>query len=278
MNKKMMLVVGIIAVVIVIAVVVITMNLGGNNVKINLDTARENVTNLKTEAYDYKKAGNEIVAKSTEKGIMDGEPEFIYDFDLEKYGIDSAKLSSDNGMVDFLMFKTEKESLMIFKAAEGQKEALIKEVDAFYKDANVLKDEVKGYTVYLNTKNNDEALKIIKEDGYETIYNSLNTITDETLNLVGLNKEDVEEYVITTPAFIISSQCYMIVKPAQGKEDKVKEALDNYFKTEENKWSTYLPAEYEIIKNRKFEKIGDYLVYVVSTDNDKVLETIKESK
>ena len=70
----------------------------------------------------------------------------------------------------------------------------------------------------------------------------------------------------------------MVVKPAEGKKDKVKEALDNYFKTEEQKWSTYLPAEYEIIKNRKYEEIGDYLVYIVSTDNDKVLETIKNSK
>ena len=278
MNKKMLLGIIIISVIVIIAIVIITGNSSMNNVKINLELAKENVMNLKTNIYDYKKAGNSVIAKATEKGIMEGEPEFVYDFDLANYGIDSSKLSSKDGMTEFLMFKTEKESFMIFKPADVQKEALEKEVDQYYKDANVLKQEIKGYTVYLNTKNNNEALKIIKEDGYEGIYNSLNNINDETLNLVGVSKEDLEQYVITTPSFIISSQCYMIVKPAEGKKDKVKEALDNYFKTEENKWSTYLPAEYEIIKNRKFEEIGNYLVYIVSTDNDKVLETIKNSK
>ena len=278
MNKKMLLGIIIISVIVIIAIVIITGNSSMNNVKINLELAKENVMNLKTNIYDYKKAGNSVIAKATEKGIMEGEPEFVYDFDLANYGIDSSKLSSKDGMTEFLMFKTEKESFMIFKPADVQKEALEKEVDQYYKDANVLKQEIKGYTVYLNTKNNNEALKIIKEDGYEGIYNSLNNINDETLNLVGVSKEDLEQYVITTPSFIISSQCYMIVKPAEGKKDKVKEALDNYFKTEENKWSTYLPAEYEIIKDRKYEEMGDYLVYVVSTSNDEVMKTIKESK
>ena len=279
MNKNILIcIIGVVIISVIVGIVLLVGNTNTDNVEIDVKLAQEKITNLKSTNYDYKKASSALSEKAEELKIMSSFPEFVYDFDLEKFGIDSQKISSDEGMINFSMFKTEEESYMIFKPAEGKKEALENEINAYYKDKNVLKEEVNGYTVYLNTKDNKKALEILKNEGYQTLFSGLTVVQDEMLNIVGLTKEDLSEYVITIPSFIVSSQCYMVVKPAEGKEDKVKEALDNYFTKEEQKWSTYLPAEYEIIKNRKFEKIGKYLVYIVSTDNNKVLETINEAK
>ena len=46
----------------------------------------------------------------------------------------------------------------------------------------------------------------------------------------------------------------------------------------ENQWEHYIPEQYELVKNRKVEKIGDYLVYIVSTDNNLVFNTIQNNK
>ena len=46
----------------------------------------------------------------------------------------------------------------------------------------------------------------------------------------------------------------------------------------ETQWETYLPDQYELVKNRKEVKIGDYLVYIVSNNNDLVFDTISKNK
>lgn len=39
---------------------------------------------------------------------------------------------------------------------------------------------------------------------------------------------------------------------------------------------TYLPEQYELVKNRLEKEYGDYLIYIVSSNNDLVFETIKQ--
>ena len=46
----------------------------------------------------------------------------------------------------------------------------------------------------------------------------------------------------------------------------------------ENQWATYLPDQYELVKNRLEEEYGDYLIYIISIDIELVLKTIKDSK
>ena len=41
-------------------------------------------------------------------------------------------------------------------------------------------------------------------------------------------------------------------------------------------WISVIRRWREIVKNRKFEKLGDYLVYIVSEDNDLVYNKIKD--
>ena len=88
----------------------------------------------------------------------------------------------------------------------------------------------------------------------------------------------VSESLVMTPMMIVNSNLYIIVKPNKDNYQDVKNAIEDYLVKKEEEWKTYLPAQYELVKNRKFEKVGDYLVYVVSTDNDLVLETIKNAK
>ena len=75
-----------------------------------------------------------------------------------------------------------------------------------------------------------------------------------------------------------SSVTYMIVKPAEGKEEVIKTALDEHMTRLETTYEFYIPGQFELVKNRKVEKIGEYLIYIVSTDNDLVFNTIKNNK
>jgi len=76
------------------------------------------------------------------------------------------------------------------------------------------------------------------------------------------------------PMMIINSNTYIVVKPAEGKKESVKKTIDNYMTNLENQWATYLPEQYELIKNRMEKEYGDYLIYIATTDNEKVYNAI----
>ena len=96
----------------------------------------------------------------------------------------------------------------------------------------------------------------------------------DTLNI---DPASLDEFLMETPMMIVQSNTYIIVRPASGKEQEVKDAINAYMKRLEEQWKTYLPDQYELVKNRKEEKLGDYLIYIVSSDNEKVFNTIKAS-
>ena len=70
----------------------------------------------------------------------------------------------------------------------------------------------------------------------------------------------------------------MVVKPAEGKYETVRSGLDEYIKKQEELWNTYLPDQYELVKNRLVVEEGDYLIYIISEDNNSVLEAIKSAE
>ena len=61
----------------------------------------------------------------------------------------------------------------------------------------------------------------------------------------------------------------------QAKEetvDTVKAELDKYLTQYEQQWSTYLPAQYELVKNRKAAVVGN-TIYVIIAENAEALAT-----
>lgn len=275
MNKKIIIVVAILVVVIAVIAGVCIFTSTTSNIELDLQKADENIANIKQDTYITSVATGSL-SESLE--IMGDYAIYVYDFDLETYGIDTDKILYTEDKIEFTMYETEDTSFMMFKAADGQEDALLAQVNEYYKDKDVLIDEVEGYTVYLDTLNNESALDMLKNNGYVTIFSGLMPLDDDTLSFIGLSSEDLEVYSINLPSLMISSECYLIIKPVEGKEEAVKTALDAYFATEEEKWSTYLPTQYDLIKNKMVTNIGDYLVYIVSSDNDRVLVAINEAK
>ena len=95
---------------------------------------------------------------------------------------------------------------------------------------------------------------------------------------MGVKESWVEESLVMNSAIIVNSNLYFIIKPKKENSEDVQKAVDKYMVDLEEQWKTYLPDQYELVKNRLEEKYGDYLIYIISTDNDLVFDTIKASK
>ena len=219
-----------------------------------------------------------------------GEPTFG---DMEDIYEDafSEKLSINKDYVErYLVRKsvTNEDIYMIFKPTEGNKDALKAQVDAYFKaqesaskDAvktkyeNRKTDEYEGYLIYIVSDHNEDVLNRIK-GSKQYVFGDLTDVKEEMLTQnFDLSKDLLEEYQIKLPIMNVHANSYYILKPKKGNMDTVKTKMNAYFKKLEEQWSTYLPAQYELVQNRMEKEYGGYLIYIISNDNNAVFEKIK---
>lgn len=253
---------------------------GKENITLNLPELSEKIDKLESNRFDHNKA----VALIEEK-IPD--LEFIYDFDLkDKLGLEIEPEQMDSYSIEANL--ETKDQFFMIKPVTGEKENIkAKLADYFTKLANsdneiiankaksIVSEEIDGYLVYLMFDGNKDLINDIKKCK-EIIFNFLMEADDDLLEQqFNINKDDLEEYLIKVPVMITNSNSYMILKPKDGKADAVKQAMNAYMTKLEEQWKTYLPDQYELVQNRLEEEYGDYLIYIISSDNTSVMNAIK---
>ncbi|MFV0274692.1 MAG: DUF4358 domain-containing protein [Bacilli bacterium] len=85
-----------------------------------------------------------------------------------------------------------------------------------------------------------------------------------------------EEYSINLPMMNTQANMYMIVKPKKGKEDEVEKMLDDYIYSVEDTFKTYLVDQAKLADNALEEDEGDYMIYIISLNNQDVYNIIKK--
>ena len=92
-------------------------------------------------------------------------------------------------------------------------------------------------------------------------------VTEESLSdTFHINKEDAAEYAGKFSMSITSADNFIIIKPAEGKKDAVKAALEQRKEDVIKSFEMYLPGEYEKAKAGRILEKGDYLIFMVLGD------------
>ena len=93
----------------------------------------------------------------------------------------------------------------------------------------------------------------------------------------GLSSDLVKDYAIFMPAMNVHATEIILVEAQDGKLDEVRKALDKRMETVEQTWSTYLPEQYELVKNRKTLEEGNVIAIVIADQADAILQEISDS-
>ncbi len=107
-----------------------------------------------------------------------------------------------------------------------------------------------------------------------TPFNEMATMditTEELSSLYGINTENVEQVIGKMPMMNVQASMYVLIQAKDGAVDTVKAELDQYATKYEEQWSTYLPEQYELVKNRKTGVVGN-TVYMIIAENAETLE------
>ena len=99
---------------------------------------------------------------------------------------------------------------------------------------------------------------------------------DTLLQVCGITDTDaVEEVIGKMPLMNVKASMYIVVKATDGKVDYVKEKMEEYAKNYDELWSRYLPDQYELVKARKLEKVGNYVYLIISEEAEELEKAIK---
>lgn len=248
---------------------------GKENIQLDLTKVKEDLSTVTTGGFYLQ--GVSVFTSNTD--YFEETLEYIYDFDYaEKLGLTKENIQEESS---FYYNENTKELLAIIKPVEGKKEDVKNEMNTFLgkiTEKEHKTEEYEGYLFYVISKDNNKLMTDIKKVR-QPIFGAMMEIAEENVkDIIGIDPSALDEFLIETPMMIVQSSTYIIVKPASGKEQEVKDAINDYMKKLEEQWKTYLPDQYELVKNRKEEKLGDYLIYIISKDNQKVFETIKASQ
>lgn len=113
--------------------------------------------------------------------------------------------------------------------------------------------------------------------GYSSDYESESALSDEIKNMLLplLNLEDnmYTELSASVSAMMVTSYGIAIVKPAEGKTEDVKAALQSYINGQQQAMQNYLEDQYQIAKAAKVEVAPTGEVILVCCENGSAVMT-----
>lgn len=97
--------------------------------------------------------------------------------------------------------------------------------------------------------------------------------TDFYTSYMAANAENVETMSGKFPMMNVHASMYLIVKAKDGQVEAVKQDLENFGQVYDDQWARYLPAQYELVQNRKIGTYGNY-AYIIIAQNAEELESL----
>ena len=96
----------------------------------------------------------------------------------------------------------------------------------------------------------------------------------QTMNKDQLDTNLFEEYTIKSSSSA-NGDFYAIIKVKDENKKQVQDKMNNMFKILENQSNLYSPEAVSKIKNRLSTSVGNYLIYIISNDNNSYYEIVK---
>lgn len=93
--------------------------------------------------------------------------------------------------------------------------------------------------------------------------------------LLGFSADDAQAYATSVSLMNVKAYGIVIVKPAEGRAEAVKDGLQGFIDRQCESFERYLADQYEIAKSARLETLKDgTIVMVMSPDQDAVYDSI----
>ena len=268
---KKYLTTGIVAILIVL-ICIMSINLIKPEIQsINLDNISKEIDQLKTLKFEISNT-NKIIDES--KAYKSTLKEY-YEYDFSDFGLQRSWLD------EFKIYYHEKNKqlFMAFKPNPDKTSDVTNAIEKFLKIKKITatKEEYDGYIFYISSNDDKKVISKIKQSQVK-VFDILQELNKEEIKeKYGIDSNLYKEYKVKT-AMIIKSDVteYLLFYPKnQVSAKEIEKAMDKYYQEKEEKWAGN-EENLNLIKNRYTGNYNGYLVYIVSKDNDLVLQLLRK--
>ena len=262
---------GIVAVLIVL-ICIMSINLIKPEIQgINLDNISKEIDQLKTLKFEISNTNKIIDESKAYKSIL----KEYYEYDFSDFGLQRSWLD------EFKIYYHEKNKqlFMVFKPNPDKTSDVTNAIEKFLKAKKITatKEEYDGYIFYISSNDDKKVISKIKQSQVK-VFDILQELNKEEIKeKYGIDSNLYKEYKVKT-AMIIKSDVteYLLFYPKnQVSAKEIEKAMDKYYQEKEEKWVGN-EENLNLIKNRYAGNYNGYLVYIVSKDNDLVLQLLRK--
>ena len=90
-----------------------------------------------------------------------------------------------------------------------------------------------------------------------------------------IDEDKIQDIIGKSPIINTKSSMYVVIKTDENNLQEVKMSMESYAVEYENQWSTYLPDQYELVKNREIGIKGNYVYMIISEKPEEIVNMIK---
>ena len=110
---------------------------------------------------------------------------------------------------------------------------------------------------------------------YNPVITQVNEENAILLESMGLEAEDMTAFALSTTMMNTKAYGIAAVMPAQGREEAVESALEDFVARKQADFERYLPDQYDVARNAEVETLDDGTVLLVmAEDGDRIFEEI----
>lgn len=124
------------------------------------------------------------------------------------------------------------------------------------------------------------AIENARNEEENNAFNIITSVDDDmgqtTFNLLGLEKEDVEACALSASLMNVKAYGIAAVYPVAGREEAVRNGLNDFIANQKGSFQQYLQDQYEIASKAKLGTLKDGTILLVMCENqDQVYESIR---
>lgn len=136
------------------------------------------------------------------------------------------------------------------------------------KNKNIDKDTIVNISL-------EELNKKIEESGEYDLSKMQNIDKDYAMSTFLIDESKIQDIIGKSPIINTKSSMYVVIKTDENNLQEVKMSMESYAVEYENQWSTYLPDQYELVKNREIGIKGNYVYMIISEKPEEIVNMIK---
>lgn len=125
-----------------------------------------------------------------------------------------------------------------------------------------------------------DILRSIRTEEENQFYPIVTSKDDEGFELAfgafGGSEEHMQRCAISISAIMITTYGVGIILPAEGKMEEIVKQVEDFFKSQQKAFEDYLPLQYEIAKNAKYEVASSgEVIFAMCENPQEVIKGIK---